>query len=551
MQMQTIKSVILFRLIAITILALSFQGAAKVQSQETTTPSDKPGDKMRAEGFRAHGGLINLTEGEVTGVRAGLPPEALKPKVELDDGDTIQTGKDGRVEILLDPGYYLRLFHDTEVCLTDLSSRNLRIKIVHGSAVVEAAIVDSPIFLRYTTDSRDWLYELVTVSTPRDEYAITTGGAYRFDVTADGASTVNVLKGVVFVAGNRLKDGMSAGVRNGVVDLGSGGRKAEDAFDDWNRERAKRAVELNKALKHADWYKRVGGDRAYLEILDPKEAAEAKEALIVSARSGFVSFVLDEALWKHGESSWQSLKSGDSLANGDRVKTVITGSHVEIHPYPTLGLYLAGDSEMVYSERESGDVSVEILKGSAVIVIPEPDRKATEEIALKLVAGKVEFEVSKKGIYRLNLTAENRPEMLVYDGAVMIAGREIKASKRIVSAASGLTELTLNKQALDSFDVWSVRRSQIRDSIGFRHAFGPVGGLWFLDESAGEYTFVPAKWDYSSPYGGRYAITYDQDEGLRRQRRFSRRGISPFSAFRHSATDPRLIEIDKSPGAWE
>src|SRR5260370_20707778 len=197
--MRAFRFTILFRLIIIVILALSFQGAAKAQSQETPRPGAKPSDKMQAEGFRIHGDLINLIEGEVTGVRPGLPAEALKPMVELRDGDAIQTGKDGLVEILLDPGYYLRLSHDTEVCLTDLSSRNLRIKIVRGAAVVEAAMVDSPIFLRYTTESRDELYELVTATTPRDEYATTTRGAHRFHGTADEPSHRKAPKGVLLV----------------------------------------------------------------------------------------------------------------------------------------------------------------------------------------------------------------------------------------------------------------------------------------------------------------------------------------------------------------
>jgi hypothetical protein len=56
---------------------------------------------------------------------------------EFANGDLVQIGNEGRVEILLNPGYYLRLFNNTKAALVDLSPSNLKIKLLSGSAIFE------------------------------------------------------------------------------------------------------------------------------------------------------------------------------------------------------------------------------------------------------------------------------------------------------------------------------------------------------------------------------------------------------------------------------
>jgi len=63
---------------------------------------------------------------------------------EFADGDTVQVGNEGHVEILLNPGYYLRLFNNTRARLVDLSPGNLKIKLLSGSAIVECRLLNLP-----------------------------------------------------------------------------------------------------------------------------------------------------------------------------------------------------------------------------------------------------------------------------------------------------------------------------------------------------------------------------------------------------------------------
>lgn len=145
-----------------------------------------------------------------------------------------------------------------------------------------------------------------------------------------------------------------------------------------------------------------------------------------------------------------------------------------------------------------------------MIVVSQPYSKASEQNALTLIAEKVEYEIPASGHYRLN-EIEGKSEMLVYDGAVKVAGNVIKAAKRIVRAGAGEEVLALDKLALDSFDIWSNRRTLLPAPGVVRRFLGQPGGLWFHNESTGEYTFVPARWDYSSPYGGKYSVKYTPD----------------------------------------
>src|ERR1700730_15497814 len=112
-------------LMPITLLALVLDPTAPCQSQQR---SDRRPDKVPAKEFRVHGGLVNFAEGDVQCVCGGGPAKRLQARQVVGDGDTVQVGDEGRVEILLEPGYYLRLFNRTQARLVNLSPGNLKIK---------------------------------------------------------------------------------------------------------------------------------------------------------------------------------------------------------------------------------------------------------------------------------------------------------------------------------------------------------------------------------------------------------------------------------------
>src|SRR5262245_63553243 len=61
---------------------------------------------------------------------------------DLNAGDRVRTSNDGRVEVLLNPGSYLRVGGDSEVELSDNSLANLEVRLIRGTAIVEATGAD-------------------------------------------------------------------------------------------------------------------------------------------------------------------------------------------------------------------------------------------------------------------------------------------------------------------------------------------------------------------------------------------------------------------------
>src|SRR6185436_18010472 len=251
---------------------------------QTKPDASDDGAAIAIQGFNHQGGFLNFVSGEG---RCICAREAnAQSKQPLANGDTIELD-DGHAELVLIPGYYLRLSAHTTALLLDLSRDNLKIAIAKGSAILEIPIEDSVPGPSRFQELKDRFFNIVTVITPGGEYAIFKAGGYRFDVTSNRESRVRVLKGAVAVGGHILKDG-TASVLAGAVSLGPTDKSVDDAFDKWSRERAATLIQANKSLKHSDWYREMEHGHAYLDIRD---AAAGSKARVVSARSSVAGFV--------------------------------------------------------------------------------------------------------------------------------------------------------------------------------------------------------------------------------------------------------------------
>ncbi len=184
----------------------------------------------------AKAGKVNHASGKVTVRRRG----STDWRDELNSGDVVKTGADGRLEMLLNPGSYVRLAENSELELTDMSLDNLRLKLVSGSAIIEATGTDGTRLL-------------ARFSTPQTEVAIDRNGLYRLNVLPGSATEVIVRKGRVFLDSNLKK--VSGGKKVVVSSNGSGGtaivnfdKKAQDEFDGWSRQRAEALVAANRRL---------------------------------------------------------------------------------------------------------------------------------------------------------------------------------------------------------------------------------------------------------------------------------------------------------------
>src|SRR5689334_2255001 len=122
----------LLRISTLCLLALVSLAAVSAQAQTRD---------VRLVSARAGG--INLVSGDVTARRAGsVEWQSISVKDDLKTGDMARTGADGRVEVLLNPGSYLRAGASTEFEMTDASLDRLRLSVSRGSVLVEATGYD-------------------------------------------------------------------------------------------------------------------------------------------------------------------------------------------------------------------------------------------------------------------------------------------------------------------------------------------------------------------------------------------------------------------------
>jgi FecR protein len=197
--------------------------------------------QTREEHFiSAKAGGVNFVSGDVAARRAGAREwRGVSVKDDLRSGDAARTGSDGRVEVLLNPGSYLRAGGATEFELEDASLDSLRLRVSRGSVLVEATGYDS-------------LGLNVRIATPRARVEIVRAGVYRVDVTEQGETIVEVQKGRALVgegaAALLVKGGKEARAGAGGVEVSKLEKRQRDALDLWGRERGKELAKVNNTL---------------------------------------------------------------------------------------------------------------------------------------------------------------------------------------------------------------------------------------------------------------------------------------------------------------
>jgi hypothetical protein len=213
------------------LIALSFASAcAAAQTQS--------GRDARLISARAGG--VNFVEGEASVRLAGQQDwQRLTVKDNLKSGDTVRTGPDGRVEVLLNPGSYFRAGEGTEFTLADDSLDKLQLNLMRGSAVVEAVGYDD-------------LDLSININTPKGRVRLVRSGVYRFNVQPSGETEMAVYKGRALVgdgdAAQVLKGGNATRIGAGGVEIAKLDKNDRDALEDWSRERGKQLAKENASL---------------------------------------------------------------------------------------------------------------------------------------------------------------------------------------------------------------------------------------------------------------------------------------------------------------
>ena len=160
---------------------------------------------------------------------------------DLQAGDCVRTANDGRVEILLNPGSYLRVGGNSEVELMNNSLANLEFRLLRGTAVVEASGVEET-------------QMLINISTPHARLAIDRQGLYRLNVVPDDATVLFVRKGrVILDSHTKVKGGnkiVFSATTVSVAKLTDDEKKLEKevAIEQWSKERAETLAKVNRRI---------------------------------------------------------------------------------------------------------------------------------------------------------------------------------------------------------------------------------------------------------------------------------------------------------------
>src|SRR5215212_9419920 len=164
---------------------------------------------------------------------------------DLDAGDRVRTANDGRVEILLNPGSYLRVGGDSEFELSNNTLDNLELRLLRGTAIVEAT-------------GADGLELNINISTPHTKLAIVRQGLYRLNVVPGDATELIVRKGRVILSDShtKVKGGnkvVFSASNVSVAKLTKEGKKASENedVDVWSKERAQTLAKANRRISNS------------------------------------------------------------------------------------------------------------------------------------------------------------------------------------------------------------------------------------------------------------------------------------------------------------
>ena len=189
------------------------------------------------------GGINAITGGATVHGKGESDWQQLSITDDLNSGDHVRTASDGRVEILLNPGSYLRVGGNSEVELSDNTLSNLEVRLLRGTAIVEAA-------------GADGLELNINISTPHTKLAIVRGGLYRLNVVPEDRTTeLIVRKGRVILSDShtKVKGGnkvVFSATQVSVAKLTKEEKKAADNadVDVWSKKRAETLASANRHI---------------------------------------------------------------------------------------------------------------------------------------------------------------------------------------------------------------------------------------------------------------------------------------------------------------
>lgn len=185
----------------------------------------------------AKAGAVNYISGQVNLLQSPTKKVSLQKGDNIEIGDKVSTGADGKAEVLLNPGSYVRLGENSEFEFVTTSLDELELNVNRGNAIFEV-IADKEF--------------KVTVNTPNSRFYLIQSGIYRIDVLENGIGKVSVWKGKAQVGNTQatvVKGGRTAVFARTQVNVEKfDKKKTETSFDTWSKTRAKEIAQTNAKL---------------------------------------------------------------------------------------------------------------------------------------------------------------------------------------------------------------------------------------------------------------------------------------------------------------
>lgn len=213
-------------------IALAFSLSSVLFAQDPRIVA-AAGDKYL---ISAEAGGVNFTEGTVSIVRKEGKSGALLKRDQIEIGDRVTTGADGKVEILMNPGSYIRLGANSAFEFNTTSLDDLRLKLDSGSAMFEV----------FATNEFS-----VSVSVPKGVVNMVETGIYRIDVQPNGVAKIAVWNGLAKIGnGAEIKKGRTAEIDGRAATIIKFDRDEKDSLAVWSQERGKLLAKASASLKN-------------------------------------------------------------------------------------------------------------------------------------------------------------------------------------------------------------------------------------------------------------------------------------------------------------
>src|ERR1051326_5031616 len=226
-------SISMLRLIVVVIILIAFAALAQGQNRERF-------------GISAKAGGINAVTGTVSVKSGGDAARMLTSHDDLKSGDIVTTGVSSQVEVLLNPGSYLRLAERSEFVMEDTSLDTLLVRLTKGSAIIEAT-GPGELDLR------------IPIITPQQRMTIVRPGVYRINVSPE-LTALFVRKGRMALSDKKndiIKGGKKVTFTSAGPTIAKLTDSDKDEFDDWSKTRGQTLARANAKLSA----RTVNGDR--------------------------------------------------------------------------------------------------------------------------------------------------------------------------------------------------------------------------------------------------------------------------------------------------